>query len=158
MEDKLEKLNSLIPDLKQRFEDIKQQASEDTKMDDMNVEEELFRTPMLHSKYLNLLSEESIRLNEFKTIQKKLYLERWKYWSGKQTDKYYAEHGNVNDKILKGDIDRYLTPDPYISVISEICEIQKQVVSYVEETCKIISNRGWILKNVIDWRKFESGS
>lgn len=159
MEDskRLAGFKSLLTDIRDTFKEFKLQVIEDVKITEFDIEKELIQISILQAQYLDILSEESIRLSELKTRQKKLYLERWRYYCGKQTDQYYAMYGVINEKILKTDLDRYLHADEYICLISEICEIQKQKVSYLEDITKGIAGRGWTIKSIIDLRKFESG-
>jgi hypothetical protein len=36
-------------------------------------------------------------------------------------------------------------------------EYQKEKVSYLENVIKIINNRQWTIRSIIDWTKFTSG-
>lgn len=154
----MEELKSLKTGISDCFEVIKKDAAEDVVIDSFDLDGESLRTPKLHSKWLGILSEEAIRLKQLQNFQKKLLLERWKYYNGKQPDKYYIDHGAINDKILKTDINLYLDADDVLIIIKEIVEIQDQAVDFLEKTIKEISSRTFHIKSAIDWRKFESGN
>lgn len=151
-----EKLDTILSGIKEDFSELKEEVKSDVVIGDA-LDDEAQRTPMLHAKYMGKLMDEGNNLSSLKTIQKKLYLERWKYYQGKQTDKYYSIHGCVNDKILKTDMDRYITSDDYICLIGEIVDYQKRVVEYLEKITKDISNRGYYIKDMVEWRRFTSG-
>lgn len=150
-------LIDLIEKAENSFLDLTKEAEKDVAIDEFDIDGEALRTPKLHQKYSIMLSNESVALIKYQQLQKRIYMERWKYYNGKQTDSYYAKHGIVNDKILKGDIEKYLAADTRLGFANELLEVQKQIVNYLERTVKDISNRGFHIKSVIDWRKFEAG-
>lgn len=150
-------LNELIDELKENFVKLVEKTEKEVAIDEFEIDTEALRTPKIHQKYSVMLSQESVKLVKLGQIQKKIYMERWKYYNGKQTDKYYAKHGHVNDKILKSDIDKYMNADARLACANELLEIQKQTVNYLERTIREISNRGFHIKAFIDWRRFESG-
>lgn len=154
----IEELKSLKKTITDSLEVIKHDAGEDVGIDGFNLDGESLRTPKLHSKWLGILSEEAINLKHLQSMSKKLFLERWKYYNGKQPDKYYIDHGAINDKILKTDLNLYLDADDVLIIIREIVEIQDQIVDFLEKTIKEISSRTYHIKSAIDWRRFESGS
>ena len=62
-----------------------------------------------------------------------------------------------NLKILKQDVDKYLKSDDELIKLDQKVTYVQSVVDYLDRTVKIISNRGFQIKNAIDWRKFTSG-
>jgi hypothetical protein len=155
---KLDDWKTLKREFSDRLEELKILASEDVAIDEFNLDGEALRTPKLHSKWISILADESVKAKQIFNLQKKLYLERLRYYSGIQTDKYYHEHGVVNVKILKGDLNIYLDADDITAEIREIVEIQSQIVDFLERTVKEISSRTFHIKSAIEWRKFEAGS
>lgn len=159
MENNLERhLNDMLEQTKEQFQELKAEALADVKIDEFDLDAESIRTPILHSNWLGKLGDQAVVLKRFQSTQKKLYLERWKYWTGQQTDKYYAEYGVVHNKILKTDVDKFLNADKYLILMSEIMEVQGQVVDFLEKTVKEISSRGFHLRAAIDWRRFQAGA
>lgn len=155
---KIDDLKAILQEVRDRFETIKKEAGEEIVIDDFDLDGESLRTPRLHSRWLSVLSDEGIKLKQLQGIQKKLFLERWKYYQGKATDKYYAEHGQVHDKIMKTDLDIYLGADDMLCVMKEIMEVQGEVVNFLERTVKEISSRTFHIKSAIDWRRFQAGN
>ena len=68
------------------------------------------------------------------------------------------EWKNNNLKILKTDIDKYMESDPELVKLKQKVEYVSTVIDFLESTIKQISNRGFQIKNAIDWRKFTSGA
>ena len=62
-----------------------------------------------------------------------------------------------NIKLLKQDVDKYLKSDDEIIKLEQKVTYISSVVDYLDRTIKLISNRGFQIKNAIDWQKFTSG-
>lgn len=155
---KIDEFKHLKQEVVDNQEAIKILASEELVIDEFNLDGESLKTPKIHSKWMGILGDEAARLRTLQNYQKKVYLERWKYYNGKQTDVYYREHGLVHDKILKGDIPMYLDADDFICIMKEIVGLQSQLVDFLEKSVREIGSRSFHLKNAIEWRRFESGA
>ncbi len=153
--DQLQELNNSLVG---RLEELKQQDEVDLEIDEIDLDKSLMDIPQLHAKYLSTFTDETIKMKELYGFREKIKLERWKYWQGKQTDKYYAENGIVHEKILKSDVDKYLAADDKMVLVNDITSTQKAIVDYLERVIKEITNRGFHIKSIIDWRRFTSGS
>lgn len=155
---KIDEYRNLKQEVLDNDASIRNCASEEVAIDEFDLDGESLKTPKLHSRWMSILGDEAARLVTLQNLQKKVYLERWKYYNGKQPDSYYREHGVVHDKILKGDIGMYLDADEYVAIMKEIVNAQSHLVDFLEKTIKEISSRTFHLKNAIEWRRFESGS
>jgi hypothetical protein len=60
-------------------------------------------------------------------------------------------------KILKQDLSIYMDADQDLQRIQAKIDIQKQKNSFLESAIKTISNRGFLIKNAIDWERFKVG-
>ena len=58
----------------------------------------------------------------------------------------------------KIDLDRFMDSDRDYLDIHEKIEIQKEKINYLESIVKSLNTRGFLIKNIIDWRKFTSGA
>lgn len=156
--ERLENLKEYKTSILDNFKVMKETVTKDITLDTIRLDDESLRSPKVHNRWLSELSEASFLYTQLKNSQKKLELERWKYYMGKQTDQYYAQYGIVHEKSLKTDLDKYLKADDYIIEMSEVVEAQSIVVEFLEKTVKDISNRSFSIQNAINWRKFEAGS
>ena len=75
----------------------------------------------------------------------------------KSPQQVYAEKP-FNLKILKTDIDKYMESDDELVKLKSKVEYIQTVIDFLDRTIKSISNRGFQIKNAIDWRKFTSGA
>jgi hypothetical protein len=151
-------IEDLKTELQYKFDEYKALAEAELTIDEFNLDGESIRTPKLHSRWLGFLCDEGVKLKQIQNLSKSLYLERWKYWSGKASDQYYAKHGPVHEKILKTDLDIYLNADVVLSTMKEVLEQQNRIVDFLERSVKEITSRTFHIKSAIDWRKFESGA
>lgn len=150
-------LEELRDDLRQSLDKVKKQAETDLEIDDIDLDSAVLYTPKLMNKYNGLLTDHTLTLKELYAFREKVKMERWKYWMGRQTDQYYATHGLVHEKILKGDIDKYMSADEKMILVSEIVGTQKAIVDYLERCMKEIQSRNFHCKVAVDWRRFTQG-
>ena len=132
------------------FDKIIEEWKQDCPIDDTTLDKESVKIPTLHGKYLELHSREKIFLNYLEVEYKKLYKERWEYYSGKAEKPFQL-------KLLKTDLYIYLDSDDKLSEIKEKVDTQKQKVSYVESVIKSLETRSFHITNAINWRKFTAG-
>lgn len=129
----------------------------------MQLDESSRETPLLHAKYLELLSTTKLQLKRAEFQQKVLLKDKWLYYNGKMSQEDVVEKGWDPDpfdglKILKGEMDYYYDSDPEIQKSEEKIQYYKTVIDTLEQ---IISNLNWrhqTIGNIIKWKQFESGS
>ena len=151
-------LNELIQSIKDRYIEIKTKAENDLEIDEFDLDSAVLAIPKLHGKWLDLFTENTIFLKDLYSLKEKTKLERWKYYSGKQTDRYVAENGIIHEKILKTDIDKYLAADDKLKLVNDACTHQKALTDYIEKVLKEIGNRNFHVRAIIDWRRFQAGA
>jgi hypothetical protein len=135
---------------------------EDSEISEFNLDEESRKTPSLHAKYLEIYSLTKLRLKKAELDQKTLLKDKWLYYNGKMDEQTIQEKGWDFDpfnglRVLKGDMDHYYDADTDIQASEEKITYYKTIISTLDE---IINNLRWrhsIIKNMIDWRRFESG-
>ena len=119
-------------------------------------------TPSLHAKYLQYLAVAKLQLKRAETQQYTLLKEKWLYYQGKMDQGRLRELGWDPDpfnglKILKGDMDYYYNSDPEIQASEEKIAYNKTLISTLTDIVDNLKWRHQTIKNMIEWRKFESG-
>ena len=99
------------------FDKIIEEWKQDCPIDDTTLDKESVKIPTLHGKYLELHSREKIFLNYLEVEYKKLYREKWEYYSGKAEKPFQL-------KLLKTDLHIYLDSD------DKLCELRNTELSY----------------------------
>lgn len=136
--------------------------AEDSKIS-MHLDEDSRNTPLLHAKYLELLSNAKLLLKRAEFSQKTLLKQKWEWYNGKMPQEEVKELGWNPDpfnglKIMKGDMNYYYDADPEIQKSEEKIQYYKTVVETLTE---IVSNLNWrhqTISNIIKWKQFESGN
>lgn len=155
--ERLEELKVFKQNLLEQFSTMKTEVAAAMVLDKIRLDDEALNRPKLHNRWLAQLSEEAYLYKKIQNNQKRLELERTRYYLGTQTDQYYAAYGNPHIKILKTDLSKYMDADEFMIEMGEIVELQSIVVDFLEKTLREIGNRGFDITNAINWRKFEAG-
>ena len=139
------------------LDDIKSQWAEDSKIDGDILDEESLKIPQLHSKYLNYLSD--VKLLKIKKDQeyKTLIREKFEYYTGKSEPEVYQQNP-FDLKILKQDLALYMDSDPEIQLLQTRINYYEEIIYFLEKVLSCINNRGFQIKNSIDWQRFMQGS
>jgi hypothetical protein len=139
------------------LEKLQEQADKDLKINDTELDLESLKTPQLHNQYMKHLTKYKLMLSRAETEYSILKREKWEYYTGKSDASVYAEKP-FDLKILRTDIDKYLESDEDLQKAKQKVDYLSTTVDFLDRTIRLISNRGFIIKNAIDWRKFTSGA
>ncbi len=139
------------------LEELQELADKDLKINDTELDLESLKTPQLHNKYLKFLTTYKLMLSRSEIDYSKMKREKWEYYTGKANPSVYAEKP-FSFKLLKADVDKYLDSDIELQKLKQKVDYLQTTVDFLDRTIKQISNRGFTIKNAIDWRKFTSGA
>lgn len=139
--------------------DYQNYTKTDLILDETQLDTESLKTPQLHSKYLNFLMDEKLRLTKLQHEYKILRKKKWLYYTGKisQEELEAEEWEPFELTILKTDLDKFLDSDEDLQLIDIRIKYKETIVDYLNETIKIINNRQWNIRSAIDWLKFTNG-
>ena len=138
------------------LDELKLQVSQDLKVDDEHLYTESLKNQEIKAKYLEHKSKFELLLFKAKGDYKRLYREKWEYYGGKADAKIYASKP-FDLKVLKTDLGVYISADEEIIDAENKIGYLETVVDYIKGVIKSIDNRGWDIKNAIEWKKFEAG-
>jgi len=141
------------------IDQIKAQAEVDTVIDNNHLDDEASRIPQLHNKYLCILMDEKLILENLESKLRILRRDKWLYYSGKMSEDELKKKNwePFELSILKQDLDRFIESDMDVITASNKVFLQKEKVTYIENVAKIISNKIWSIRSSIDWVKFTQG-
>lgn len=141
------------------FEELQNEIEKDLAMDDTQLDTESLRIPQLHNKYLKYLYSEKLSLKKLRNDLGELSRVKHEYYTGKMDEDALKERGwePFQLKVLRNDIDMYLDSDKDIIRLRSRIQLQEERVDYLEAVVKGIANRGWLIRNAIDWKKFLGG-
>ena len=138
------------------LEELQDLADKDLVLDETNLSLMSANTPQLHNKYLKFLNKYKLLLVKAEDEYKLLKKYKWEYYTGKAEERVYKEQP-FDLKILRQDIDKYLDADSELQKSKQKVRYLEVVIDYLDKTVKQISNRGFLIKSMIDWRKFING-
>ena len=143
-----------------KIEEIYTMWASDTEIDQTNISNESAKIPQLHNKYYRIYMEEGMKLRQFRAKYKQLKLLKEQYYKGELDITELKEHGWDPQplKILRQDIPSHIEADNDIVDLSLKIGMQEEKVNYLEAIIKMISNRGFQLKTIVDWERFRTGA
>ena len=142
------------------IDELRAMIKRDLTMDQTELDIESMKTPQLHNKYLILYMDEKLILGKYESDLNILKKEKWLYYTGKMSQEELDERNwePFDLVVLKTDIDKFLNSDEDIIKISNKILFQREKVNYLENVVKIVNNRQWSIRSVIDWLKFTNGA
>ena len=143
------KINELIDEWKK-----------DTRIDDLNLDSESLKVPSLHSKYMRHLSESRMELRQLRIQRRLLVKDLFEYYHGDLNNPEDLERIGREPyvkKLMKNDVMSYVEADREVMRMDAKMEMQSELVDTLLEIMKSINNRGYSLKNAIDWRRHTTG-
>ena len=139
------------------LEELKQESYKDLPVKNVeNIDQESFYNQEIKAKWLDYKSRFELLLAKSKGDYQVLYREKWEYYGGKADAKIYATKP-FDLKVLKTDLAVYITSDEEIINAENKVGYLETVVDYIKGVIKSVDNRGWDIKNAIEWKKFEAG-
>ena len=139
------------------LEELQELVDKDLKINDTELDLEALKTPQLHNKFMKYLTKFKLMLSRAETEYNNIKREKWEYYTGKSPAEVYALKP-FDLKILKTDIDKYLDSDEELQRQKQKVDYLQTTVDFLDRTIRQISNRGFLIKDAIDWRKFTSGA
>jgi hypothetical protein len=125
------------------LDEVQKMWEKDSEIDRDDLANESLRTPMLHCKYWDIYNTKK--------------LERWNYYTGKASPDVYEEDPFPYKVREKDAIIRYIEADEQLSKISLKIKYYDTLLKFLEEIIKSLNNRGFAIKNAIDWMRFQNG-
>ena len=138
------------------LDELKIQVQNDLKVDNEHLDTESLKNQEIKAKYLDHKSRYELLLFKAKGDYKRLYREKWEYYGGKSDAKIYSTKP-FDLKVLKTDLSVYISSDEEIIDAENKVGYLETVVDYIKGVIKSVDNRGWDIKNAIEWKKFEAG-
>jgi len=131
----------------------------DVEIDKTELSDESVRIPKLHHKYLEMLTSEVLLYKKLLTDYKIMYKVKWEYYLGFISEEELKQRGWKPNllKILRSDVDIYLSSDNDLTEIKLKQDYQEQKIKALEEIVKSINARTFIIKNSIEWSRFQHG-
>ena len=143
----------------ENLEQILKYWDTDSNMDQTEPSKELLKIPVLHSKYLNILTKHKIASKKAHFDYLRMRKIKWEYFTGKMSKDELDEYGwEPFQFALKSDITTYLEADKDLIKLLEKKVYHEEVVSVIESIMNELKQRTWQLRDFISWEKFVAGN
>ena len=143
-----------------KLEEIQEHWEKDSQIDRTELGEESLKISRLHNKYFKIFSAERLTLRKLEMDYKHLYRLKYQYYQGilseEEMDEMKWEPFQL--KILKQDLPVYIEGDKDIHNLNLKIGLQSEKVQFLESILKNLFNRGYQIKNVIEWERFRVGA
>ena len=145
------------------IEDILEEWKKDAPIDQLKLDESSRNTPVLHGKYLEMLTKTKLEKKYWESQLDIMWKKKWLYYSGKMDVDEVKRHGWDLDptdglKVLKGDMDYYYRSDEDLQKINAKIDLATTIIETLEEIINTIRWRHSTIKNMIDWHRFTNGA
>jgi len=143
-----------------KLAELQEEWAKDCRIDETNLGSESARTPKLHAKYLNLLTNSKLNARRAESEYLRLRRTKWRYYRGEMTQMELDEMNWPQwqgIKPMKNEMDEFLLTDADLIQLQDKLEYLKTIQYQLESILKSISSRTWDIKGSIEWTKFTNG-
>lgn len=139
---------------------LAEEWAKDSTMDLTEPSKELSRIPVLHAKYLRVLSHHKLMTEKHALDYQKMKKVKWEYYSGDLNNPDDLKEYNLQPilkKILRQDIPMYLDSDDDLNRILAKKILNKEIVDFCDRILRELHNRTFQLGNIVKWEQFIHG-
>lgn len=125
--------------LHKKFKRYSESIKRSLSLNDMNIREKSLIAPTIHHGYINCLFAEQSYLRK---LERALDLKRVEYkekYGVTDVPRYKAEDVIKNEKVIR--------------VLNDNISLQKEIIKYLEDVCKVLSTFGFSVKNSVELMK-----
>jgi hypothetical protein len=131
----------------------------DSQLDHGHLDHDSLAVPKLHGKYWGYLSNEKMALRCMEADLKRLSFEKYEFYTQGETVASRDKGWELppQGRVLRNEVERFLFADNDLLKFQLRVENQKQKVAVLEDIIKSLNNRHWVIRNAIEFQKFQAG-
>ena len=143
-----------------KLDEIHDMWDNDCNIDRTELGNESLKLPKMHSKYLRIFSEENMLLKKHEQDRKQFVKLKYDYYRGIIPEEDLKEQGwkPFQLNVLKSDVPMYIEADQDIIKLNLRIAMQQEKVDVLESIIKSIKDRGFQIKNAIEFERFKVGA
>lgn len=144
-----------------KLSEINDEWKRDSVINELELGREAVKVPLLHAKYLNMLSNAKLQQRKAESDYNNLRRVKYRYYRGELSRDELESLGWIQfqgNKPLKNEMDEYLICDTELNTLQDKTEYFKTVVYTLEQILRSINSRTWDIKSSIEWNKFTNGA
>jgi len=131
----------------------------DSAIDRTEIAEELRRLPKMHGKYWRFMIDERLRLRMLEAEMKCLKLEKSRFYLDGPDEDTSAKGWEypIRGRILRSDAPLYMDADKEVQALDQKIALAKEKVALLESILHHIKDRGFHLRDIAAWVRFQAG-
>jgi hypothetical protein len=140
------------------IEEILSQWKIDGVIDKTELGDESIKKAKLHHKYYEILIKERLKLKKLDSQLRSLKFEKYEYFTQGASEEHIQKGWKPLRKIIiKSEVSMYMDADEDIINMNLCISEQQEKVDLLMDILKVIHNRGFDVRNAIEWQKFTMG-
>lgn len=141
------------------LDEIYEEWGKDVKIDRSDLGNESLKIPLLHHKWFKVFSVERKKHRILSGKLRDLEFRKKQFYEEGPTKETQALGWRMpsRGKILPTAVKGYVEADPDVRDMAEKVAEQAEIVDVVENIIKSINNRGYLIKDIIQWNLFING-
>jgi hypothetical protein len=142
-----------------KLETILEMWETDSVIDKTELGQESLNTPRVHARYLKILAAEKLQYRRLHAEMQVLKRDKFSFLLGGATAESQEKGWEypTRGRIMKSDIDIFNDADKEVQALQQKMDLQQQKIETLDSILRTIGNRGFQIKNAIDWYNFQNG-
>ena len=133
--------------------------NDDSKVDRTDIAAAACDISALHSRYYNIYIREKIYLRKLEGDAKQLKLAKYEFYTQGHDETTREKNWKLPARgmVLKSEAQTYVDADQDVIDLNLKIGLQCEKVDFIESILKVVMNRGYALKTMLDFIRFQSG-
>ena len=141
------------------LEQIQDMWDKDCCIDTTNLTNEAQNIPKLHAKYYRIFIKQRMIVAEYQRQLKKLRFEKYEFFIN--PTEYHVKQLKwtvpAQGKLLKTEVNQYVDSDKDVIDLELKIALQQEKTQFCKSIIDTVNTRGFLLKTILDERKFNNG-
>tara|TARA_B100001996_G_C18644241_1_gene586765 strand:- start:678 stop:1106 length:429 start_codon:yes stop_codon:yes gene_type:complete len=129
----------------------------DSHINSEEFDKESTKIPQLHMRYMDLFNTMTLLKKDRELELKRTNKEKWLYYKGRAPASVYKFQPFDLKLTTSDEIKMFIDADEEIQKLKYKIAYADQCCVFLESILKQITNRGFQIKNAVDWQKFQAG-
>ena len=141
------------------LDEIQMLWDKDCCIDTTNLTNEAQNIPKLHAKYYRIYIKQRMIVAQYQHQLKKLRFDKYEFFTN--PTEYHIKELNwkvpPQGRLLKNEVNQYIDCDKDVIDLELKIAIQQEKTQFCKSIIDTINTRGFLLKTILDERKFNNG-
>lgn len=142
-----------------QIDEYEKMWAKDCEIDETNLVRESARIPVLHSKYYKLYHRAAMKATKLRYDLKDLERLKTEYYNGTISEEDLKKNGwrPNGTKLMKSEIPRRIETDKDVIELCLKIDYYSSIAKFLEDVLKQIHQRNFVIRNMVEMIRFNSG-